>query len=99
VRGPGRREPVGEHSEPVRGQRGEQIDAGREVAARRSVRHPRATGDLADGDIAGTCRIEDVPRLTADYLSRGSYPIAPGDRVVIHAAAGGVGPLLAPRTP
>ena len=32
--------------------------------------------------------------MTAHYLAHDSYPIAPGDRVVVHAAAGGVGQLL-----
>lgn len=31
---------------------------------------------------------------TAHYLSRDAYPIQPGDRVLIHAGAGGVGSLL-----
>jgi NADPH:quinone reductase len=32
--------------------------------------------------------------MTAHYLAHDSYPIAPGDRVLVHAAAGGVGNLL-----
>jgi NADPH2:quinone reductase len=32
--------------------------------------------------------------MTAHYLTRGSYPIKPGDTVLVHAAAGGVGLLL-----
>ena len=32
--------------------------------------------------------------LTAHYLSRSTYPIRPGDEVLIHAGAGGVGLLL-----
>ena len=32
--------------------------------------------------------------LTADYLVRDSYAVQPGDRIVVHAAAGGVGLLL-----
>jgi NADPH2:quinone reductase len=32
--------------------------------------------------------------MTAHYLSRSTYPVAPGDPVVVHAAAGGVGLLL-----
>ena len=32
--------------------------------------------------------------LTAQYLATDSYAIGPGDRVLIHAAAGGVGRLL-----
>ena len=33
--------------------------------------------------------------MTAHYLSHSTYPIKPGDAVLIHAAAGGVGLLLA----
>jgi NADPH2:quinone reductase len=32
--------------------------------------------------------------MTAHYLCHDSYPVQPGDRVVVHAAAGGVGLLL-----
>lgn len=32
--------------------------------------------------------------MTAHYLARDSYPLAPGDRCLVHAAAGGVGHLL-----
>ena len=32
--------------------------------------------------------------LTAHYLTNSTYPVAPGDPVVVHAAAGGVGLLL-----
>ena len=32
--------------------------------------------------------------MTAHYLAHDSYPIRPGDRVLVHAAAGGVGQLL-----
>jgi NADPH2:quinone reductase len=32
--------------------------------------------------------------ITAQYLSSAAYPVAEGDRVVVHAAAGGVGLLL-----
>jgi NADPH2:quinone reductase len=32
--------------------------------------------------------------LTAHYLCHDTYPVAPGDSVVVHAAAGGVGLLL-----
>ncbi len=32
--------------------------------------------------------------MTAHYLSHSSYPIQPGDRVLVHAAAGGTGQLL-----
>jgi NADPH:quinone reductase len=32
--------------------------------------------------------------MTAHYLAHDSYPVQPGDRVLVHAAAGGVGNLL-----
>jgi NADPH2:quinone reductase len=32
--------------------------------------------------------------ITAHYLCHSTYPVAPGDTVVVHAAAGGVGLLL-----
>jgi NADPH2:quinone reductase len=32
--------------------------------------------------------------MTAHYLAHDSYPIQPGDRVLVHASAGGVGQLL-----
>jgi NADPH2:quinone reductase len=32
--------------------------------------------------------------MTAQYLSNSTYPVQPGDTVVVHAAAGGVGLLL-----
>ena len=32
--------------------------------------------------------------LTAHYLATGTYAVQPGDDVVVHAAAGGVGLLL-----
>jgi NADPH2:quinone reductase len=32
--------------------------------------------------------------LTAQYLLRGAYPVAPGETILVHAAAGGVGLLL-----
>jgi NADPH:quinone reductase len=35
-----------------------------------------------------------VQGLTAHYLCHSTYPVAPGDPVVVHAAAGGVGLLL-----
>ncbi|MCB2150758.1 MAG: alcohol dehydrogenase catalytic domain-containing protein, partial [Rhodobacteraceae bacterium] len=34
--------------------------------------------------------------LTAQYLVTASYPVRPGDTVLVHAAAGGVGLLIGP---
>jgi NADPH2:quinone reductase len=35
-----------------------------------------------------------IQGLTAHYLSHAAYPVRPGDTVLVHAAAGGVGSLL-----
>ena len=35
-----------------------------------------------------------VQGLTAHYLATSTYPLKPGDTCLVHAAAGGVGPLL-----
>ncbi len=35
-----------------------------------------------------------IQGMTAHYLSRSSYPLAPGDTCLVHAAAGGVGQIL-----
>lgn len=47
--------------------------------------------DDIDAELAAALLLQG---LTADYLVRDSYPVQPGDRVVVHAAAGGVGLLL-----
>src|SRR5436190_14632392 len=43
--------------------------------------------DQLDFDQAAAAMLQG---MTAHYLSRGSYQVQPGDRVLIHAAAGGV---------
>jgi NADPH2:quinone reductase len=50
--------------------------------------------ELPPGVSAETAAAVLLQGLTADYLVHDSYPVAPGDRVVVHAAAGGVGLLL-----
>ncbi|MGI5131255.1 quinone oxidoreductase family protein [Pseudonocardia sp. CA-107938] len=50
--------------------------------------------ELPPGISAETAAAVLLQGLTADYLVRDSYPVASGDRVVVHAAAGGVGLLL-----
>lgn len=50
-----------------------------------------AIPDGVDTDVAVAVLLQG---MTAHYLAHDSYPIQPGDRVVVHAAAGGVGQLL-----
>jgi NADPH2:quinone reductase len=47
--------------------------------------------DGVDTDVAVAVLLQG---MTAHYLAHDSYPISSGDRVVVHAAAGGVGQLL-----
>jgi NADPH2:quinone reductase len=47
--------------------------------------------DELDFDQAAAAMLQG---MTAHYLIRGSYPVKPGETVLIHAAAGGVGLLL-----
>jgi len=56
-----------------------------------SVDHLLALPEGCDFDLAAAVLLQG---LTAQYLAEDSYPIRPGDRVVVHAAAGGVGLLL-----
>jgi NADPH:quinone reductase len=47
--------------------------------------------DGVDLEIAAAAMLQG---MTAHYLCHSAYPVAPGDPVVVHAAAGGVGLLL-----
>lgn len=47
--------------------------------------------DGLDTEVAAAVMLQGV---TAHYLCHSTYPVAPGDPVVVHAAAGGVGLLL-----
>jgi NADPH2:quinone reductase len=47
--------------------------------------------DGVDTDVAVAVLLQG---MTAHYLAHDSYPISSGDRLVVHAAAGGVGQLL-----
>jgi NADPH:quinone reductase len=49
---------------------------------------------LPDGVEVQTAAAALLQGMTAHYLARDSHPIAPGDWVLVHAAAGGVGLLL-----
>jgi len=62
-------------------------------AERVAVPRARAVAipDGVDTDVAVAVLLQG---MTAHYLAHDSYPISPGDRVVVHAAAGGVGQLL-----
>ena len=57
------------------------------VAAHRLLRVP----DDVDLETAGALPLQG---MTAHYLCASTYPVQPGDTVLVHAAAGGVGLLL-----
>jgi NADPH2:quinone reductase len=57
------------------------VDIDRLIALPDDISFETAAGSLLQG-------------LTAQYLCRDSYAVRPGDRAVVHAAAGGVGLLL-----
>jgi NADPH:quinone reductase len=59
------------------------------VAVRRDETVPIPDGVPTDVAVAAL-----LQGMTAHYLAHDSYPIRPGDRVLVHAAAGGVGNLL-----
>lgn len=59
----------------------------RALPAAKAVKLP----DSVDTDTAAAVMLKG---LTAQYLLRRTYPVQPGDNVLIHAAAGGVGQLL-----
>lgn len=55
---------------------------------------PKKLVPIPDGISSEVAAAVLLQGLTAHYLAHDSYPIAPGDWVVVHAAAGGVGLLL-----
>ena len=57
------------------------------MTPRRLVRLP----DWLDDESAAALMLKG---LTANYLIRGAYPVQPGQTVLIHAAAGGVGLIM-----
>jgi NADPH:quinone reductase len=59
------------------------------VAADRLVKLPKAIGDRAAAAVM-------LKGLTAHYLLRRTYAVKPGDTLLVHAAAGGVGSVLVP---
>ncbi len=58
------------------------------IAAHRLVRLP----DDVDDRVAAAVMLKG---MTAQYLVRRTHPVAPGETILLHAAAGGVGLLLA----
>jgi len=60
----------------------------RVIPAERTLRLPDAISDT----VAGTLLLQG---LTAQYLLRTTYRVGPGDTILVHAAAGGTGLLLA----
>jgi NADPH2:quinone reductase len=59
------------------------------------VAAPRASlVNVPDGVSCEVAAAAMLPGLTAHYLANDSYPVADGDWVLVHAAAGGVGRLL-----
>ena len=61
--------------------------------AEKALVHPAAAFDLPDGVSDGQALSLLVQGLTAWHLLRTSTHLAPGETVVVHAAAGGVGTL------
>lgn len=57
------------------------------IAAERTVPVP----DAVDLKVAAASMLQG---MTAHYYATSTYPIQPGDKVLVHAAAGGVGQLL-----
>lgn len=81
---------------------GEDLGVGRLVAwkqapgscAERVVVDAAEAVPVPDGVDAETAAALMLQGLTAQYLSSATYAVQPGDAVVVHAAAGGVGLLL-----
>jgi NADPH2:quinone reductase len=51
---------------------------------------------VPDGTSTETAAAVLLQGMTAQYLSTSTYPVQPGDDVLVHAAAGGVALLLLP---
>jgi len=83
-------------------------DGVQDVAAGQLVAWKQAPGSCAERVVVDAAEVVPVPRgvdaetaaslmlqgLTAQYLCTSTYAVAPGDVVLVHAAAGGVGLLL-----
>ena len=61
---------------------------------RRATRRPRASLKLPAGIDERTAASMMVRGMTARYLLHATYKVKPGDTIVIHAAAGGVGLIV-----
>ena len=59
----------------------------RRIPADRLIKLPK---DISTRQAAGMM----LKGMTARYLLHGSYPVKPGDTMLVHAAAGGVGQIL-----
>ena len=54
----------------------------------------KALAKLPEGMDSRTAAAAMVQGITAHYLTRATFPLRPGNKVLVHAAAGGVGLLL-----
>ena len=94
VEGAGRVAAVGEGAEGFApGDRVAWVAAPGSYAERVVVKASRAVPvpDAVDDETAAAALLQG---MTAQYLCTSTYPVQPGDTVVVHAAAGGVGLLL-----
>jgi NADPH2:quinone reductase len=78
---------------PATGERVAWVDAPGSYADQVVVRADR-TVPIPDGVSDEQAAAALLQGMTAQYLSSSTYPVTPGDWVVVHAAAGGVGLLL-----
>ena len=62
--------------------------------AQKAAADPKKLVPVPDGISAEVAAAVLLQGMTAHYLSHQSYPVQPGDWVIVHAGAGGVGLLL-----
>ena len=94
VEGAGTARAVGDGVEELRpGDRVAWVDAAGSYAEQVVVPAEKAV-PIPDGVGAEEAAAVLLQGMTAHYLSASTYPVREGDRVVVHAAAGGVGLLL-----
>jgi len=68
--------------------------SGDEGYAQYSIAPAETTIKVPDGISAEQAAAVMLQGITAHYLAKSTYPLKPGETVLIHAAAGGVGQLL-----